>query len=445
MVVTDEDIMAIQQRSLLKSYRFSLILIVCMALGCLLGHFWPQCARPIKPLGDLFLRSLFMIIVPMIYFSVASAVSAMSSTMRLIRILACMLVVFTITGIIAAAIMTTAVQLYPPALGFAAEQTGKLPPVQEMGTFEQVLRAFTTGDFVELLSMRNTLALIVFAVLTGIAASAAGEKAKPFTAFLAAGNAVFMKVVGYVMWLAPMGLFAYSANLIVDFGGKLVESYGRAMLLYYPLTFVYFFAAFTGYVFVAGGRTGLKRFWVKIWPPSLTALATGSSYVTIPANLDAAAQMGVPRDIRETVIPIGATLHMEGSCLAAVLKIAFVCGVYSIDMSSPEMMAKIIGVSLLAGMVISGIPGGGITGEVLIMVLFGFRPEAFFLMNTIGQLVDPPATMVNAIGDNVSSMLVARMMGGRDWMKREGAQASGATAAPFAAVPAPPLPVESLN
>jgi Na+/H+-dicarboxylate symporter len=220
------------------------------------------------------------------------------------------------------------------------------------------------------------------------------------------------------------------------------------MLLYYPLTFVYFFVAFTVYVFVAGGRTGLKRFWVKIWPPSLTALATGSSYVTIPVNLDAAAQMGVPKDIRETVIPIGATLHMEGSCLAAVLKIAFVCGVYNIDMSSPEMMAKVIGVSLLAGMVISGIPGGGITGEVLIMVLFGFKPEAFFLMNTIGQLVDPPATMVNAIGDNVSSMLVARMMGGKNWMDDpDRASGVGATAAPFAAVPVqpPPLPVESMN
>jgi Na+/H+-dicarboxylate symporter len=417
-----------------------------MGLGCLLGYLRPDWARPIKPLGDLFLRSLFMIIVPMIYFSVASAVSAMSSTMRLVRILACMLAVFTITGIIAATIMTTAVQLYPPALGFAAQEATKLPPAPEFGTFEAVLRAFTTGDFVELLSMKNTLALIVFAVLTGIAASAAGEKARPFTAFLVAGNAVFMKVVGYVMWLAPIGLGAYSANLIVDFGPKLVQSYGRAMLLYYPLTFVYFFAAFTVYVFVAGGKTGLKRFWVKIWPPSLTALATGSSYVTIPANLDAAAQMGVPKDIRETVIPIGATLHMEGSCLAAVLKIAFVCGVYHIDMSSPEMMAKVVGVSLLAGMVISGIPGGGITGEVLIMVLFGFRPEAFWLMNTIGQLVDPPATLVNAIGDNVSSMLVARVMGGRNWMDGR----AGATAAPFAArphgaVPAlpPPVPVES--
>jgi Na+/H+-dicarboxylate symporter len=149
----------------------------------------------------------------------------------------------------------------------------------------------------------------------------------------------------------------------------------------------------------------------------------------------------VPKDIRETVIPIGATLHMEGSCLAAVLKIAVVCGIYHIDMSSPAMMAKVAGVSLLAGMVISGIPGGGVTGEILIMAIFGFRPEAFFIMNTIGQLVDPPATLVNAIGDNVSSMLVARIMGGRNWMDGR----AGAAAAAFAAVPAQPPPVEVLN
>jgi Na+/H+-dicarboxylate symporter len=404
------------RRSFLRNYRFSLILLASMVVGCLLGHFRPDWAVPLKPLGDLFLRALFMIIVPMIYFSIASAVAVMSSTFRLLRILGSMLLVFTITGIIAATIMMTAVQWFPPAQGFANRAVAVTLPAQQMGAFEQLLRALTTGDFVELLSMRNTLALIVFAILTGLAASAGGESTRPFTAFLRAANEVFMRVVKYVMYLAPIGLGAYFANLVVTYGDVLVGAYGRAMLLYYPLTIAYFFVAFTVYTFVAGGWTGVKRFWSNILPPSLTALATGSSYVTIPVNLVASGQIGVPVDIRETVIPIGATLHMEGSCLAAVLKIAFVFGVFHMDFTSPEIILKAAGVALLAGMVISGIPGGGITGEVLIMTLFGLPPEALPLMNAIGNLVDPPATLVNAIGDNVSSMLVARVLGGRKWM-----------------------------
>jgi len=418
-----------KKRSFLRSYRFSLILLGSMVAGCLLGHFRPAWAEPIKPLGDLFLRGLFMIIVPLIYFSISSAVAAMSSTFRLFRILGAMIVVFAVTGAIASVLMIVAVQWYPPAEGFAQGTVAVAMPAQQQGTFEQLLRAFTTGDFVELLSMRNTLALIVFAILTGLAASAGGEKTRPFTAFLQAGNEVFMRVVQYVMYLAPIGLGAYFANLVVKYGDVLVGAYGRAMLLYYPLTIAYFFVAFTVYAFVAGGWTGIKRFWSNILPPSLTALATGSSYVTIPVNLEAAAQVGVPMDIRETVIPIGATIHMDGSCLAAVLKIAFVFGVFHMDFTSPEVLLKAGGVALLAGMVISGIPGGGITGEVLIMTLFNLPPESLPLMNAIGNLVDPPATLVNSIGDNVCSMVVARILGGRKWMKTGHAQSEQTLAA----------------
>jgi Na+/H+-dicarboxylate symporter len=406
-----------KKTSFLKSYRFSLVLLGSMVLGCLLGKLRPEWAAAVKPLGELFLRALFMIIVPLIFFSIASAVAVMSSTRRLFRILAWMLIVFAATGAISSAIMLAAVQWFPPAVGFADAATPASAPAQNLSTFAQLLRAFTTGDFLELLSMKNTLALIVFAILTGLASSAGGEKTRAFTNFLQGGNEVFMRVVSYVMYLAPVGLGAYFANLVVQYGDVLVGSYGRAMLLFYPLTAAYFFVAFTVYAMLAGGFRGAASFWGKIIPPSLTALSTGSSYVTIPVNLAAAEQIGVPADIRETVIPIGATIHMDGSCLAAVLKIAFVFGVFHMDFTSPELLLKACGVAMLAGMVISGIPGGGITGEVLIMTLFNLPPESLPLMNAIGNLVDPPATLVNAVGDNVSSMLVARIMGGKNWMK----------------------------
>jgi Na+/H+-dicarboxylate symporter len=140
---------------------------------------------------------------------------------------------------------------------------------------------------------------------------------------------------------------------------------------------------------------------------------------TLPANLQAADNIGVPREISEVVIPIGATMHMEGSCLAAVLKIAFLFGIFQMPFSGFETILTALGIALLTGAVVSGIPGGGTIGELLILSLYGFPPEAFPLITMIGTLVDAPATMINATGDNVTGMLAARVLGGRGWMEAQ--------------------------
>ena len=139
----------------------------------------------------------------------------------------------------------------------------------------------------------------------------------------------------------------------------------------------------------------------------------------IPANLEAAEEIGVPKDIAEIVIPIGATIHMDGSCLAAILKIGILFGIFRISFSGVETICLAIGIALLTGIVVSGIPAGGVIGELLIISLYGFPLEVFPLITMIGTLVDPPATMLNSVGDNVASMVVARMLGGKDWMSKK--------------------------
>ena len=154
-------------------------------------------------------------------------------------------------------------------------------------------------------------------------------------------------------------------------------------------------------------------------PASLTALGTGSSVAAIPISLDAARRIGIPRDIRDIVIPIGATIHMEGSCLSAILIIALLFGLFHMDFTNPMVIVTAVGVALLSGTVMAGIPGGGFLGELLIVMLYGFPIEALPIISMIGTLVDPPATMINAVGDNVSSMMVSRILGGKNWMKNE--------------------------
>ena len=406
-----------QRKSFLRSYAMSLILVGAILAGSLAGWLLGERAKMLKPFGDVFLNALFVTVVPLVFFSISSAVAAMAGTGRLLRILGWMMLVFVLTGVAASLVMVVGVQLYPPSSGpDIATQ-----PAAQAGhetVADRVVRAISPGDFVELLNRKNMLAMIVFAVLVGLGAGAAGEKGRAFAAFLQSGNAVLMKVISYIMYYAPIGLGAYFAYLVGVFGPDLIGAYGRAMLLYYPLCIAYFLVAFTAYAFLAARRRGVRRFWTHIIPAAVTAAATGSSFATIPVNLDAAERVGVPRDISEVVIPIGATIHMDGSCLAAMLKIAFLFGFYHMSFAGVETVATAVGVSILSGMVMSGIPGGGAAGEVLIVTIYGFPPEALGLIIPIGQLVDPPATMVNAVGDNVASMLIARIMGGRNWMPR---------------------------
>lgn len=127
--------------------------------------------------------------------------------------------------------------------------------------------------------------------------------------------------------------------------------------------------------------------------------------------------MGVNKDIRETVIPLGAALHKDGSVMGGVLKIAFLFGIFNMNFSGLGTLSLVIGISLLVGVVMGAIPSGGMIGEMLILTLFGFPPEALPIIAAISTLIDPPATMLNASGDNVTAMMVSRLVEGKNWIK----------------------------
>ncbi|WP_431811749.1 dicarboxylate/amino acid:cation symporter [Lysinibacillus sp. FW12] len=402
----------------LRAYRFSMFLLIAILLGVIIGLLFGEKATVLKPFGDIFINLLFMIVVPLVFFSIASSVASMESLKRLGKIMGSMMLVFIATGIIAAIIMLIAVTIYPPGAEVSVQIVSP-ETTEDLSFAEQLVNTFTVPDFMNLLSRSNMLALILFAVLIGLGTGLAGEAGKPFARFLISGSEVFMKVIKLVMYYAPIGLMAYFATLIGDFGAALLGDYAKAIILYYPVAILYFLIGFTLYAFIAGGKVGVIKFWQNILTPAVTALGTGSSFATLPVNLTAAKQIGVPKDIRETVLPLGATIHMDGSCLSAILKIAFVFGVFNMDFTGFSTFVTAIGVALLSGIVMSGIPGGGFIGEMLIVTLYGLPVQALPMISAIGVVVDPPATMVNATGDTVASMIVTRTIEGKGWIQQE--------------------------
>ncbi len=403
-------------RKVIKSYASVIVLFTGIGIGALLGLLFKERAAVLKPFGDIFLNLLFTAVVPLVFFSISSAIASMTDTRRFARIMGWMMVFFVLTGFIASGLMIVMVKVFPPFAGLSwALSGGNVQPV--MNTGDAIVKAITTADFADILSKRNMLALIIFAMLTGVATARSKEKGRAFAQFLQGGNEVMSRVIGIIMLYAPVGLGAYFAYLIGAFGPSLFGSYARVVQLYYPVAFAYFGIAFSIYVFWAGGMPGLKKFWQQIPQTSLTALATGSSVATIPVNLEAAERIGVPSDVREVIIPVGATIHMEGSCLAAIVKIAFLFGIFHMPFVGLQVWLTAAVVAVLCGTVISGIPSGGMLGELLIITLYGFPVEALPLITMIGTIVDPPATMLNSVGDNVTSMMVTRQLNGPKWIK----------------------------
>ena len=167
-----------------------------------------------------------------------------------------------------------------------------------------------------------------------------------------------MKTVGYVMYYAPIGFFAYFAYLVGELGPQIFNHIFTLAVAYYPAALIYFVVAYTFFAFLAAGKTGIILYWKNVILPALTALATCSSAASIPANLQAAEKIGVPPEIFETVIPLGGIIHKEGSVLGGMVKIAFLFGVFHLNFSSPGVILQALFVAVLVGTVM-----GAITAE----------------------------------------------------------------------------------
>ena len=407
----------LKKKSIWEAYRFSIILLGAIFLGSLIGIQFGEKAKVLKPLGDLFINGMFTIVVPLVLVTISSSISSMSDMKRLKSVLKNLFLVFVSTGFVAAIIILVIVTVFPPAQGvnLSLKATEALKPFQ---TGEQVVKALTVTDFPELISRKNMLPLILFSIVFGMCVNMIGEKGKLVAKGLEALAEVFLKMINLLMYYAPIGLGAYFAALVGEYGGQLIGSYTRAMVIYYPLCFIYFVVMFPIYGYIAGGKDGVRAM-KHLISPGITSLATQSSIATLPVNLEAAEKIGVPKDIREIVLPIGATAHMDGTVFSSILKISFLFGIFQVPFTGIGTYVSAILLSIVGGVVMSGVPGGGLIGEMLIVTMYGFPPEAFPIIATIGYLVDPPATMINATGDTVAAMLVTRLVEGKDWMKRK--------------------------
>ena len=421
----------LNKKSITKNYAFLAVMLAAMVLGCIAGWLFPAAvdgdggvisgtgATVLKPLGMVFINMMFCIVVPMVFASISSAVANMESRQRAGKIMGVTVATFVVTGAIAAVIMYLLMRLFPPVLvpwtEIPAEEVGEHATMAQM-----VVNFFTAEDFVSLLSRRAMLPLIVFSLLFGFGVNLNGGRSTPVGRFLEDLSGVMLKVVKIVTYYAPVAFFGIFADLVATYGPQITANYGRALLVYYPLCLVYVFTAFPLFAWFGGGRQGPRVMLRHIAKPAIVSLGTCSSVATIPANMEEAADTGISRDVSDMVLPLGATMHMDGSCFSCVLKIAFVLGVFGVPFEGVGMLVKVVLVAVLSSVGMRGVPGGGYIGEYIICSIF--FPQhieiAFPILVAIGNLVDPPATMINSAGDYVVCYIVSRFADGKDWLDK---------------------------
>ena len=404
--------------SVARNYLFLTILLFAMIFGAITGYMYPNFSSKIAFLGTIFIRMMFCIVVPMVFASIAGAIAGTRDLARSGRIMWITIITFVITGAFAAMIYFGLVVIFPPVTTawthIAHEKIGDYATITQM-----IVNFFTVEDFVGLLTRRAMLPLIVFSLIFGVAVNLSGKAGNPVRTFLESLTAVMLKFVGIVTYYAPVAFFAIFANLVATYGPQISEDYVRALAVYYPLCFVYVFTAFPLMAWIGAGNKGVREMFRHIAKPAVVSLGTCSSIATIPTNMEVAADTGISRDVSDIVLPLGATMHMDGSCFSCVLKIAFVMGVLGQPLTLSDL-PMIVLVAVLSAVGMSGVPGGGYIGEYIICVLFfpNQMELAFPILVAIGNLVDPPATMINAAGDYVVSFIVSRFIDGKDWLKK---------------------------
>ncbi len=404
-----------------SNYKQTIILIISIIIGAIVGLVFGEKASVLSPLGDIFINLMFVVIVPLIFLTITTAIIKMESPKRLGKIMSRIVIAFVIMSVISALIGL--VSTYSFNLVKTDDNSKILELLDDesvidndLSILERTASLLTVSDFNLLLSKNSIIPLLVFSIIFGLAIRKTKEKGETLKNILITLNDVVLNMVNIIMYYAPIGLGCYFAALIGTYGQSIAVGFLKTFVIYTVVCIIVYFVVYSLYALIAGGKKGFKAYWSSVLAPTFTALATCSSAACIPVNIKAAREAGVSDDIAETTIPMGTSFHKDGSVIGSVFKIMFLVYLFGMNPS----IWTVLGVSLLATLLVTAVPvGGGTISEMFILTLMGFPAAALPILTIIATVIDAPATVLNVVGDTASSMLVGRMVDGKDWMNKK--------------------------
>ena len=406
----------------LKNYKTMLLLILAMIIGAVGGLIFKEDAMVVKPLGDLFLNLMFVIIVPLVFLTISLAVAKVKHPKRLGKIMVSTVIIFLITSVIAVGIgflSTYFVDLVDKGDTASIKELfdGEVASDTDLNFLERTVQLISVDDFTGLLSKENVIALLVCALIVGFSMRMSKEKAEPLLKVMESMHSVVFNFIKITMYYAPIGIGCYFASYVGSFGASIATGFLKTFIYYALIALIYYIVMYTLYAFISGGTKAVKVWWKNILPSTFTALATCSSAACIPINIDSAKKMNVSEDVADTTISLATNLHQDGSMIGSVFKIMFLACLFGLNISDPGTIGQILVTALVASVLISAVPiGGGTISEMVIISMMGFPVASLPVLTMVATVIDAPATALNAVGDTSCSLLVSRVVDGKNWV-----------------------------
>lgn len=374
-----------------------------------------------NPVGQVFLRMLFMIVIPLIFASVTMGVASLGDLGKIGRIGGKAMGFFLITTSIAATIGLTLMNVLGPGRQLDPELRAQL--LAEYGG-EAATRVSNAGVFgvdtfvnivprniVDAMGSNDMLAVIFFSLMFGIALTQIpSEKARPVMDVLDGTVEVVSKIIDFAMRIAPYGVFGLIFSVVVRFGTDVLQS-----LLFYVVTvmigLVLHLTGVIGTLAVVVARVPYRTFFRKCRALMVTAFSTSSSNASLPTNIRTAEdEFGVPKEIASFVLPLGATMNMNGTALFEGMTVLFLAQVFGLGLSIPTQIVVVI-LCIITAVGAAGVPGGSIPLMAMILTTVGVPAEGIALILGVDRILDMSRTVPNVMGDQLTSLVIARSEG----------------------------------
>jgi Na+/H+-dicarboxylate symporter len=359
----------------------------------------------LNPVGNIFVRSIKMIVVPLVLFSLITGSASIGDIKKLGRVGIKIFSFYLLTTAFAVTLALVIANLVGPGTGVALEGAAEFKAQQAPFIMDIFVNMIPTNP-IESLVKGDMLQIIVFAIIFGVSLTLIGEPVKPLLNLINQANEVFLKIIGIVMIIAPLGVFALIANVVMNMGMSIL---GR--LIGYVLTVIFVLILHQiltyGTMLKVFGKVNPVKFFKKFWPVMVFAFSTSSSNATIPVNMDTCEKkLGVPDTVSSFTIPLGATINMDGTAIMQGVAAIFIAQLFGVDLNIQKQLMIIL-TATLASIGTAGVPGAGIVMLSMVLQQVGLPLEGIAIVLSVDRIVDMFRTVINITGDAAGTVIVA--------------------------------------
>jgi len=401
--------------SVLKTWTGSklwLRILVALILGVAVGAVFGDTAAALKPIGTLFINTIKMLIVPLIFVSLVCGVTSMKDPARMGRIGFKTVILFLLTTAFAILIGLGIGTILEPGVGVAIDNAAPVT-AKEAPSLVNILVNLVPKNPVSALATGNVLQIIVFAILLGLAINLAGEKAKPVDTLFNSLSEVMIKLTHIVMEFAPIGVFALMAWVAGTYGLDILLPMAKVIFAVYLACILHAVIVMGGFVRVFTGLSPVK-FFKGIFDAQAVAFTSTSSSATLPVTIQCAREnLGVSKNTSSFVLPLGATINMDGTAIYQGVAVLFIAQAFGVDLSFADYITIIL-TATLASIGTAGVPGAGLIMLSLVLTSVGLPLEGVALIAGIDRILDMARTSLNVTGDSMVNLVVAKSEGDVD-------------------------------